>query len=118
MGLIADLRRVTSARARPRIPAAGRAADAHPPPTDIGLLRLRLGFISGDNNVIVDDDDDDAAPAAPDARARASYLARALALGATKRVKLLVAATVEEPRPDAVSPDREGDGTVVEVICR
>lgn len=109
MGLIADLRRVTSARACPRIPTAGRAANAHPPPTDVGLLRLRLGIISGDN---------DAAPAAPDARARASYLARALALGATKRVKLLVATTVEEPRPDAVSPDRERDGAVVEVIRR
>ena len=116
MGLIADLRRVTSARARPRIPAAGRAANAHPPPTDVGLLRFRLGIISGDNNIVVIDDD--AAPATPDARARASYIARALALGATKRVKLLVAATVEEPRPDAVSPDREGDGAVVEVIRR
>jgi hypothetical protein len=111
VGRPTDLRRVASASARPRIPAAGRAADAHPPPADVGFLRLCL--IGGNNNV-----NDDVAPAASDTRARASDVARALALGAAERVELLVATAAEEPGFDAVSSDREGDGSVVEVVRR
>ena len=112
MGRPADLRRVAPAGTRPRIPAAGRAADAHPPPIDVRLLRLSLRLISSNNNV------NDIAPAASDTRTRASDVARALALCAAERVELLVATAAEEPGPDALSPDREGDGSVVEVVRR
>ena len=111
MGCTADLRRVASAGARPRVPAAGRTADAHAPPTNVGLfgIILILSFVSND---------DDAAPAAPDARACASDAARALALGAAERVELLVAAAAEEPGSDPVSPNWEGDGAVAEIVRR
>ena len=111
VGRPADLRRVASAGTCPRIPAAGCATNAHPPSADVRLLRVSL--IGGDNNI-----NDDVASATPDTRARASDVARALTLGAAERVKLFVATAAEEPGPDAVSPDREGDGSVVEVVRR
>ncbi|KAI0287099.1 hypothetical protein BC826DRAFT_1108735 [Russula brevipes] len=106
LGRAAVLRRVESTRSRPRIPAAGRATYGHPARASI-LLCARL-----DGNGY----HDDAAPATPDARAGAPDPARALSIGAAKNVELLVATAAEEPGPDAVSSDWEGDGTVVEAV--
>ena len=113
LGRTAYLCRVASPRPRPRVPAPDRTADAHPARADDLLCaRLRLER-DGDG-----DDDDAAAPTAPDARAGAPDVARALALGPAKRVELLVAAEAAKPGPHAVPPDRKGDGAVVEAVRR
>ena len=99
LGLTQNLCRVAFARPCPRVPASGRATDADSSGTDI-LFRP------------------DPAPAPSDPCPCAADLARALALGSAQRVKLLVAPAPQGSRPHPLSPDRQGDGAVVEAVCR
>lgn len=117
LGRAADLRRIASARARPRVPTASRTANVDLTRTNFLLCARhhhhhRLGHRHNDGII------NNAASAAPDARAGAPNPARALTLCPSKRVEFLVAAAAEELGPDAVSSDRKGDGAVVEVVCR
>jgi len=118
LGRAADLRRIAPPRARPRVPTTSRTAKIDLTRADSLLCahhqhrrRRRL-----EHRHI--DDIDNAASAAPDARAGAPNIARALALGASERVEFLVAAAAEELGPHAMSSDRKGDGAVVEVVRR
>ena len=121
LGRAADLRRIASARARPRVPTASRTANVDLARTNLVLCahhhHHRLEHRHNDN-VDVNGIIHNTASATPDARAGASNPARALALCPSKRVEFLVAAAAEELGPDAVSPDRKGDGAVVEVVRR
>lgn len=102
LGRTADLRRIASARARPRVPATSRTAKIDLTRTDSLLCaHHRHRFLEHGHNDIIDN----AASAAPDARSGASNIARALALGASERVEFLVASATEELGPDAVSSD-------------
>ena len=124
LGRAADLRRIASARTRPRVPTASRTANVDLARTHFLLCahhhhhryHHRLG--NRRHNDIDGSIINDTAPAAPDARAGAPNVARALALCPSKRVQFLVAAAAEEPGPDALSPDRKGDGAVVEAVRR
>ena len=99
LGLTQNLCRVAFASSCPRLPTSGRTADADPSGTDI-LFRS------------------DPAPAPSDPRTYATDLARALTLCSAERVKLLVASAPQGPRPHSLSPDRQGDGAVVEAVRR
>ena len=99
LGLTQNFCRVTLARSCPRVPASGRAADADPSGSDILFCP-------------------DPAPAPPDPRTYATDLSRALTLCSAQRVKLLVAAAPQGPRPHSLSPNRQGDGAVVETVRR
>jgi hypothetical protein len=115
LGRAADLRRIASARARPRVPTTSRTAEVDLTRADSLLCahHYRRRFEHRHNDGI-----DNTASAAPDARAGAPNIARALALGASERVEFLVAAATEELGPHAVSSDWKGDGAVVEVVRR
>ena len=118
LGRAADVRRIASACARPRVPTASRTANVDLARTYVLLcVHHRLEHRHNDN-VDVNGIIHNTASAAPDARAGASNPAWALALCPAKRVEFLVAAAAEELGLDAVSSDRKGDGAVVEVVCR
>jgi len=122
LGCSPDVRRIASTRARPRVSAAGRTANAHATRADVLLFADRdYEYNTYDDNECIYDYGcgyGDAAPAAPDSRAGVPGLARTLALGAAKRVEFLVAATAEKPGLDAVSSDRKGNGAMVEALRR
>lgn len=126
LGRAADLRRIASARTRPRVPTASRTANVDLARAHFLLcahhhhrFEHRLGNRCHNDDIDIDGSIiNDTASATSDARAGAPNVARALALCPSKRVQFLVAAAAEEPGPDALSPDRKGDGAVVEVVCR
>jgi hypothetical protein len=120
LGRSAYLRRIASARSRPRVPSSGRTAKADLARADVLLCAHLVVLFKQQHNhddVIVNVIND-TAPTTPDARVGAPNIARALALGAAKRVEFLVAATAEKPGLDAVSSDRKGDGAMVEAVRR
>ena len=116
LGRAADLRRIAPPRARPRVPTTSRTAKIDLTRADSLLCAHHQRRRRLEHRHI--DDIDNAASAAPDARAGAPNIARALALGASERVEFLVAAAAEELGPHAMSSDRKGDGAVVEVVRR
>ena len=99
LGRPQNLRRVAFTRSCPRVPAAGRASDADPSGT--GILFCP-----------------DPAPAPSDPRTYATDIAWALTFCSAQRIKLLVASAPQRPRPYSLSPDRQGDGAVVEAVRR
>ena len=99
LGRTKDLCRVAFTSSCPRVPATGGAA--HAVASGTGIL-----FCTH------------AAPAPSDSRTYATNLTWALTLCSTERIKLLVAAAPQGPRPHSLSSDRQGDGAVVEAVRR